>query len=292
MSQIEPNREWVLRYVLGELSEEETRQADERFFADDTLAGMLDETYRDLLDAYAAGEIEGAEKERVERAFFNEPHQAGRLRILRAMQFIPERALTTALPEARSIDGPKHWHLTFWPFAASACVLSVAIALVVIQRDGKPIVSESRNAPTNEAGRGGGPETGAQTPVLPPSSSVEKTFTILLLPDVTRGSEDAKTFAIPVSTNEIIFQAVLPANMADGKFQIRLKGAKQLEAKVFSGLEVRTIAAQKYVEFRMPEKELPADSYAVDVFTETVTSHPLEHFVVRIFHASLPEGWK
>src|SRR5580704_1183901 len=98
MSQIEPNREWVLRYVLGELSEDETRQADESFFADDTFAGMLDETYRDMLDAYAAGEIEGAEKERVERAFFNEPHQAGRLRILRAMQSIPERPLTTAVP--------------------------------------------------------------------------------------------------------------------------------------------------------------------------------------------------
>ena len=79
MSQIEPNREWLLRYVLGELSEDETRQADERFFADDAFAGMVDETYRDALDAYAAGEIKGSDKERVERAFFGEPHQAGRL---------------------------------------------------------------------------------------------------------------------------------------------------------------------------------------------------------------------
>ena len=290
MSQIESNREWVLRYVLGELSEDETRQADERFFADDAFAGMLDETYRDMLDAYAAGEIEEAEKERVERAFFNEPHQAGRLRILRAMQSIPERPLTTAVPEGRSIDGSKHWYLTFWPVAASVTVLSVAIALMVIQRNGKPSALESRNAPTNEAGRGGAPEAGGERAVLP--STVENTYTILLMPDVTRGSEDAKNFAIPASTNQIVFQTVLPPNPAGGQFQIRLKGAKQREAKVFSGLEVQTIAGQKYVEFRMPAEDLPADSYAVDVFAETATSPPLEHFVVRIVPASTSEDRK
>jgi hypothetical protein len=292
MSQIEPNREWVLRYVLGELSEDETRHADEHFFADDLFAGMLDETYRDMLDAYAAGEIEGAEKERVERAFFNEPHQAGRLRILRAMQFIPERALTTAVPEARSIDDPKHWYLTFWPVAASVTVLSVAIALVVIQRNGKSSAPETRNAPTNEAGRSGGPETGAQTPVLPPSSSVEKVFTILLLPDVTRGSEETKDFAIPASTNEIAFQAVLRSDLAGDRFQICVKGAKQAEAKLFSRLEVQMIAAQKYVEFKVPAEELPADSYTVDVFAGTATSRPLEHFVVHIVPATISEDRK
>jgi anti-sigma factor RsiW len=97
MLQIEPNREWLLRYVLGELSEDETRQADERFFADDTFAGMIDEAYRDTLDSYAAGEIRGSDKERVERAFFSGPHQAGRLKILEAMQAIPERTPEVAV---------------------------------------------------------------------------------------------------------------------------------------------------------------------------------------------------
>jgi hypothetical protein len=288
MSQIEPNRVWVLRYVLGELSEDETRQADERVFADDTFAGMLDETYRDMLDAYAAGEIEGVEKERVERAFFSEPHQTGRLKILQAMQSIPERTLRAPVPEARSVDGPKSWYLSFWPVAAAVCVLSVAIVLVVIQRNGKPSVNESRNAPTSEAGRGGAPEAGVATPALP--TPVEKAYTILLLPDVTRGSEDAKNFTIPASTNEIGFQAVLPASSAGGQFQIRLKGAKQMQAKEFSGLEVRTIAAQNYVEFRMSVEELPTDSYTVDVIAETEASRPLEHFVVRIVPASIPEN--
>jgi hypothetical protein len=290
MSQIELNREWVLRYVLGELSENETRQADERFFADDTFAGMLDETYRDMLDAYAAGEIEGGEKERVERAFFSEPHQARRLRILRAMQSIPEKTLEVAAPGARSIDGAKHWYLRFWPVAASVCVLSVAIALVVIQRNGKPSLSEGRKAPTIEADRGAAPEVGVEVPALPPPA--EKLFTILLLPDVTRGGEGAKDFAVPASTNEILFQAVLPPGAAGGQFQIRLKGAKQTEAKVFSGLEVETIAGQKFVEFQMPAQELATDSYTVDVFAETATSRPLEHFVVRIVPASTSENRK
>ena len=73
-------------------------------------------------------------------------------------------------------------------------------------------------------------------------------------------------------------------------FAIRLKGAKQAEAQAFSGLELRTIGNQEYVEFRVPAGDLPADDYTVDVFAEPATSHPMEHFVVRIVRASTPHN--
>ena len=288
MSQIEPNREWLLRYVLGELSEDETRQADERFFADDAFAGIVDGTYRDALDAYAAGEIKGSDKERVERAFFGEPHQAGRLRILQAMQSIPERTLKVAVPEAGRIDRPRPWLVSYWPVAASVAVLSVAIAVVIYQRNGKIQEPVNQSAATSEAVRKGAPEPAVGTSAIP--APAEKLYTILLLPDVSRGGEDAKEFAIPSSTNEIVFQAVLPPSLANAQFRIRLKGAKQAEAQAFSGLELRTIGNQKYVEFRVAAGDLPADDYTVDVFAEPGTSHPMEHFVVRIVRASAPHN--
>lgn len=288
MSQIEPNREWLLRYVLGELSEDETRQADERFFADDTFAGVIDEAYRDTLDSYAAGEIRGSDKERVERAFFSGPHQAGRLKILEAMQAIPERTPEVAVAAVGAKVKSSPWFLSFWPVAASVAVLSVAIALVVHQRGGKVPERVNQSAPTSEAVRGNAPEPAAETPAV--STPGEKLYTILLLPDVSRGSEEAKDFAIPPSTNEVVFQAVLPAGQTSARFQIRLKGTKQAEAKIFSGLEPRTIGNQKYVEFRVRGADLPADDYDVDVSAEPATSRPLEHFVSRIVRASTPHN--
>jgi hypothetical protein len=287
MSQIEPNREWLLRYVLGELSEDETRQADERFFADDTFAGMIDEAYRDTLDSYATGEIRGSDKERVERAFFSGPRQAGRLKILEAMQAIPERTPEVAVAAVGAKVNSSPWFLSFWPVAASVAVLSVAIALVVHQRGGKMPEPVNQSAPTSEAVRGNAPEP-AETPAV--STPGEKLYTILLLPDVSRGSEEAKEFAIPSSTNEVVFQAVLPSGQTGARFQIRLKGTKQAEAKIFSGLELRTIGNQKYVEFRVRGADLPADDYDVDVSTEPATSRPLEHFVGRIVRASTPQN--
>ena len=288
MLQIEPNREWLLRYVLGELSEDETRQADERFFADDTFAGMIDEAYRDTLDSYAAGEIRGSDKERVERAFFSGPHQAGRLKILEAMQTIPERTPEVAVAAVGAKVKSSHWFLSFWPVAASVAVLSVAIALVVHQRSGKVPEPVNQSAPTSEAVRGNAPEPAAETPAV--STPGEKLYTILLLPDVSRGSEEAKDFAIPPSTNEVVFQAVLPSGQTGARFQIRLQGTKQAEAKIFSGLELRTIGNQKYVEFRVRGADLPADDYDVDVSAEPATSRPLAHFLGRIVRDSTPQN--
>jgi hypothetical protein len=258
------------------------------FFADDTFAGMIDEAYRDTLDSYAAGEIRGSDKERVERAFFSGPHQAGRLKILEAMQAIPERTPEVAVAAVGAKVNSSPWFLSSWPVAASVVVLSVAIALVVHQRSGKVPEPVNQSAPTSEAVRGNAPEPAAETPAV--STPGEKLYTILLLPEVSRGSEEAKEFAIPSSTNEVVFQAVLPSGQTGARFQIRLQGTKQAEAKIFSGLELRTIGNQKYVEFRVRGADLPADDYDVDVSAEPATSRPLAHFLGRIVRDSTPQN--
>jgi hypothetical protein len=210
------------------------------------------------------------------------------LKILEAMQAIPERTPEVAVAAVGAKVKSSPWFLSFWPVAASVAVLSMAIALVVHQRGGKVPERVNQSAPTSEAVRGNAPEAAAETPAV--STPGEKLYTILLLPDVSRGSEEAKEFAIPPSTNEVVFQAVLPAGQTGARFQIRLKGTKQAEAKIFSGLELRTIGNQKYVEFRVRGADLPADDYDVDVSAEPATSRPLEHFVSRIVRASTPQN--
>ena len=278
MAQIESNREWLVRYVLGELSEDETRSADERFFSDETFASMLDETYRDLVDAYSASEIAGSEKERVERAFFSEPHQAHQLKVLQAMRSLPKKGVRVT-PRA---SGP--WFLSFWPVAASVGVLSLAIVAVVYQRHEKLQARAKQNAVTEHVA-----ENSPEAKPAPPASQppAEKLYTILLLPGVSRGEEDGKIFAIPSSTTEIVFQAVLPVNQAAAAFGVRLKGG-QRDVQVFPNLAVRTIETQKYVEFRVPSSDLPAGDYVVEVVDLATPKRPVERFAVRVTRVPAP----
>jgi hypothetical protein len=286
MAQIEPNREWLLRYVLGELSEGETQSADDRFFSDDTFAMMLDETYRDVLDAYSAGEITGSERARVGRAFFGEAHQGRRLKILQAMQAMPTR--TARVGERFSGQVSKPWFLSFWPVAVSVGVLSLAIVAAVYQYNEKVRTASNRGAAAGEPLSRNLPEANsAPTVILAP---VENMYTILLLPNVSRGEEEVKDFVIPSSANEIVFQAVIPQGIAGATFEARLKGMTQHAARVFPGLAAETLETQKYVEFRVPASDLPAEDYTVEVFAPPPVARPVEHFVIRIARASAPRN--
>jgi hypothetical protein len=273
-----PDREWLLRYVLGEMSEEEMLSADARFFSDDTFASTLDETYRDLLDAYAAGEIVGSEKERVERAFLAAPHQVRRLKVSQAIRTVSAEA---AQPRPR-VSGPRL--LSFWPVAVSAGILSVVIAIVFYQHNEKSRALAKRDVPADSAVATRVPE--ALPPAPAPRVPAENAYTILLLPEVTRGDEAGESFAVPASATEVVFQIVMSPNQKNDTFDVRLRNNGGRPAHVFSGLRTQMIDTQKYVQFRLPSGDLPADNYAVDVFASTAPGLPVEQFVVHVTRAS------
>jgi hypothetical protein len=271
------DRGWLLRYVLGELSEEETQSGDARFFLDDTFASALDETYRDLLDAYAADEITGIEKERAERAFFAGPYQGHQLKALQAIQSLTERRSAAALRPSRP------WFLSVKPVAVFAAVLSFAIAVVWHQHSEKMREVVNRSTRSDAAVSTNAPE--ALSPPPHDHATAGNIYTILLLPDVSRGNEAGKSFPVPSSADEIAFQIVLPKNRPSGTFEVRLKGGKD-HAHRFTGLKTQAIDGQRYLEFRVVSGDLPADDYAVDVFDAAAPRLPTEHFVVHVTRAA------
>jgi hypothetical protein len=276
-------RQWLLRYVLGELSQDETRIADERFFSDDSFAMAVEETYRDLLDDYAANAIEGSERERVERAFFSGPYQGHQLSVLRTMQSLLRKTpieAETAAPRSRP------WLLSFWPLTVSACALSLAVALIVFVHFREARMASVRNAPNESAfakpAEQQAPAPQSAAPAATSPSATEGTFTILLLPDVTRGNESAETFSIPLSADKANFQVVLPGGTPSGTFDVRLSDATGNELRFLKALPVRKLDAQAYVEFAVPSTELPAGEYLVDVFTSSAAKRRIAHFNVRV----------
>lgn len=271
-----PNREWLLRYVAGELPEDETRVADEQFFSDEEFAGAVDEQYRDLLDAYAAGEISGSDKERVEKVFLGEPEQLRELRILAAMQARPKQGVSAAEPRVA-----RPWFLSFWPVAISAGVLSFAIGIVITRHSETLQQLARRSAPANLP-----VSTPEQESSPLPSAPAEKLYTILLLPDVTRGETALKTFAIPASANEIVFQVVLPSGQEGSEFEVRLKTNDQSEPRAFAGLAAKTIETRQYVEFSVPSNELPSAKYDLKIFRAGAGGPAIEQFEMSVVRSS------
>lgn len=267
-----PDRVWLLRYVLSELSEEETRRADERFFSDDRFASVLDETYRDVLDAYAAGEITGSEKDRAERAFFAGPYQGHQLKILQAMRSVPGK-VTAAAPRTK-----RPWHWSVKPAAVFAVLLSLAIVFVWHRNSEKNRQMAERSVPVEAPISTQIPET-LGTPSG--DQTAKNVYTILLLPDVSRGNEASKSWSVPLSIDEIVFQVVLPRNQAGETFDIHLNSGKD-RARVFPGLKAQTMDGQKFLEFRAASADFPADDYTVDVSDPSTPKNPAEHFVVHV----------
>lgn len=283
------DRQWLLSYVLGDLSENETRIADERFFSDDTFAAALDETYQDVLNDYAAQTLTGAERERVKRAFFSGPQEGQRIAVLTAIQSFsrnaPSRARTAVLQSKPS-------RRSFWPFAASAFALGfTAVALVVFLHSRESNTSPIRNAPSESALTKPAEQlapslptatTSAPTSVATSGTVSEGAFTILLLPDVTRGSEPAGTYSVPPSAAKVNFQIVLPGNASGGTFDVRLGHANTSQLRSVNGLTAKKLEGQNYVEFAIPAADLPAGEYRVDVFSSDATKRPIAHFAVRV----------
>jgi CHAT domain-containing protein/lipoprotein NlpI len=73
------SEELAARYLLGALPENESRQIEERYFADTDLYDQLRAAERDLIDRYARGELSGADRQRFEDRFLKAPGRRDRV---------------------------------------------------------------------------------------------------------------------------------------------------------------------------------------------------------------------
>lgn len=89
-----------IKYLLGELSEQEQSQLEERFFSDAGLSELLSEAEDDLVDRYVRGELSANELERVESHFLISERRRRKVDLARAL-FHAERAAGTSAAAAK-----------------------------------------------------------------------------------------------------------------------------------------------------------------------------------------------
>ena len=99
MIQTEENTEQARQYLFGELNETERDALEERLFADEEFALYLDAVEDDLVDEYARGEMNAAQKQKFENKYLISEARRSKVRaagILQKELFAEKPAVTVA----------------------------------------------------------------------------------------------------------------------------------------------------------------------------------------------------
>lgn len=87
----------IVRYLLGELSEEEQNRLEDRAFSDREYLRIVDTVENDLIDEYARGELSDIQRLRFERRFLASPGRQRKVEFARALaEIVPKEATETA----------------------------------------------------------------------------------------------------------------------------------------------------------------------------------------------------
>jgi len=86
----------LIKFLLGDLSEEESARVEDRAFADRAYLGAIEAAETDLIDAYVRGELSVAERSLFEGRFLNSAQRRRKLEFARTLSRIPPAAETPA----------------------------------------------------------------------------------------------------------------------------------------------------------------------------------------------------
>jgi hypothetical protein len=253
------DRELILRYLLGQMSEPERLEVQDRLFSDDEFCDSIAEVETDLIDAYARGELTPAEREQMEQSILASPAARKRVEFAAALAGVaPAGALRSDKPVASQLQ---------WIAAAAVVVLAIAAGILSLQnRDLRNKIAAFQNQRQVD-------DTLRKEQVTAPS-----VFTVLLEPGVVRGSERVREIAIPPTSQFVQLQLDLHGDVRDA-YQGRLSaGGRNI-------WELSHVLAERKTQgvilpFWIPANLLSSGPFELAVMTGN--GEPLEFYYFRV----------
>jgi anti-sigma factor RsiW len=132
------NETWHVKYLLGDLIEEEQVQVEDRAFADADYLSALEATEADLIDAYVRGELSPADRRSFEFRFLTSPERRRKVEFARALATIASESKTQ---EPRAAGRPSLLR-AFWGWNPVVQFAAAMAALICIA-GGSWLVSEN-----------------------------------------------------------------------------------------------------------------------------------------------------
>ena len=132
------NETWQVKYLLGNLTEEEQVQVEDRAFADADYLSALEATEADLIDAYVRGELSQSDRRSFELRFLTSPERRRKVEFARALATITSESKTQ---ESRAAGRP-FFMSAFWGWNPVVQFAAGMAALICIA-GGAWLVSEN-----------------------------------------------------------------------------------------------------------------------------------------------------
>ena len=233
----------LIRYLLGEVPDEEAERLDESSITDTEFVLRLDAVENDLVDAYVKGELSADTLERFEKFYLSSPKKREKVDFARTFLRFAEKSARAAAKAAAApaIAGaaqrekaPKErsarrWFTVprlnlQWGVAAAALVMLLASSYLFVENehlrhqgtearereaalDHRAQELERELSDQRSANTGIRKELDRLRESLPPSGSL-KTIAVLLLPQ-TRGVGQITTVAVPRGTDRVTLRLQL-----------------------------------------------------------------------------------
>ena len=169
------------RYLLGELSEADSQQVEQAYFADTSLFERFVAVKEDLIDAYARGLLTGNKRKRFEKHFLGNKTRREEIEDGRRLIGVTSAA-GTAQRASPAPDNQRH-SVWSWLTGRSVLIPASALATLLVVALGSWILLRDRSAKVqNDNGRANQNVVANPTPVGSPG---EQTATVQATPQVT-----------------------------------------------------------------------------------------------------------
>jgi hypothetical protein len=284
----------LVRYLLGELSNDEAEKLDELSVADDRFASRLSAVENDLVDAYAKGELSGEMLDRFRSHYLSSPVRRDKVEFAETLLAYETRGTATAPAHGssfgqafrRPLRAPSlQWGLT----AAALLILFAAGSLLVANLRLQHQLTDSRAARLALEGR----EQQLQQELNAQRASSEEraqelarvresldrinsgtgtksragssgTLSFVLLAPK-RGADEITTITIPAGTQMVTFRLELETNEFP-RYHVAVKDA-ETDRIVSQSRNLRAASRgdSKSVSVMLPAALLESKRYAVDL---------------------------
>lgn len=295
------NDELMIRYLLGQLPEEEQVRLEEQFFTDDESYQQLLALEDELRFDYARGELTAIERSRFKQRFLLTDEDRKKLAFAGAL------ISQVAVPDAgvrSEVNGtttrPIPWWRKFsdllpvqnpvlrYSFAATVLVVLLGGAWLVFERfrTGEPREMAGREQPPHPAGTRDRvndapvsvqtppqeaiveqrpPQQSSPDPARPEQRTVPSVATFLLPPGLVRGAGGPKQLVLPRGTDRVRLGLSLRRKSEHTSYRAVIQTLEGVEVWKRSGLSARGAGRDQAVVAELPTRLLAAGDYELVV---------------------------
>jgi hypothetical protein len=247
-----------VRYLLGEVSDEERTALEQKYFADDELFEQIVEAQNELVDAYLSGSLTPSQRKRFEERFLTTGSGSDSVKFAGALRRL------VASREAQPVRRRARFDIRTLAIAASAAFILFAAAWVIVS-------SSQRREPSGTGAR----ETvvrqdrsTAPIPVeaqkQPPPSPVREAplVTLLLTPGSTRDSDVAPPLELRAAPQFVRLELLLEENRYDS-YRAELQDVEGRRLWQEASLQPEAARTGRMIVMRVPARLLPPGDYIV-----------------------------